>query len=269
MKNILLHIHDDPAMQSRLQVALDLARAFGGHLSCVQATPIAAYVAADPFGGMFVMGDVLEKVEQREQELRSALEQQLQRDDVPWSWDRFDGDPAGIMVDRSRLADLVVMSRTAREPRPREPLALIEDVALHTRVPLLAVPADASSLDPARPVLVAWNGAPEAAGALRAALPLLARAASVNLLVVGDEHVEFGSGEAAQYLSRHGIEAEVHLRASGGHDVADVIQQTARELACGLIVMGAYGHSRLREYLLGGVTRRMLATAGLPLLLSH
>lgn len=268
MKTIILHVQADPALDARLQAALDLVRSSNGHLVCVQATPLSAYVGSDPFGGVFVMGDLVAELNKRDKELRDGVEARLQAEGVSWSWVHMDGDPAAVLVEQARLADLVIMSRTTDKPRARQPLPLVEDVALHARAPVLAIPPEGEGFDATRPALIAWNGSNEAASALRAAMPLLRQARDVKILVVGNESDSFPSSTAALYLSRQGIEPEIHVRAGGG-DVAEVISAAAVELGAGYIVMGAYGHSRLREFLLGGVTRSLLSASRLPLLLAH
>ncbi len=268
MKTIILHVQADPALDARLQAALDLVRSNNGHLVCVQATPLSAYVGSDPFGGVFVMGDLVAELNKRDKELRDSVETKLKRESVSWSWVHMDGDPAAVVVEQARLADLVILSRSLEKPRARQPLPLVEDVALHSRAPVLAIPPEGQGFDASRPALIAWNGSSEAAAALRAAVPMLRQSQAVKILVVGAENDTFPSSDAAVYLARHGIEAEIHVRA-GGSDVADAISGAAVELGAGYIVMGAYGHSRLREFLLGGVTRSLLSNSRVPLLLAH
>jgi nucleotide-binding universal stress UspA family protein len=121
--------------------------------------------------------------------------------------------------------------------------------------------------------MVAWNGSAEAAHALRAAVPLLAMAGKVWLVTIAEpgEKARFDLPpiEGAQYLSRHGIECEMVEVPRDKAGIADTLRSAAEVRGCGLMVMGAYGHSRLAEMLLGGVTRKMLADPQLPILLAH
>ena len=123
------------------------------------------------------------------------------------------------------------------------------------------------------PVLVAWNGSSEAAVALRAAKPLLALASKVTIASVAEEsdqvRFDFPASEAAKYLSREGIDAELVSIPRGEAKIADTLFSAAQMRDCGLMVMGAYGHSRLAEMLLGGVTRRMLSDPQIPILMAH
>ena len=121
-------------------------------------------------------------------------------------------------------------------------------------------------------ILVAWNGSREAARALAEARPYLGRAQSVSICVVGDKRSEeralLGS-EAKKHLKHHGIDAVVHCVSSRNGDVGETLISEAGRHKADLIVMGGYGHSRLREWLLGGVTYELLQRAPVPLLLAH
>ena len=269
MTTLILHVQEDAAFESRLQAALDLSRDQPIHLLCVQATPIANYVASDPFGGVFVMGDVIAQINARDAALKARVEARLRSENISWNWVHMDGDPAAVLVEQARLADLLIVSRAARTNNaPRQPLPLVEDVALHARIPVLVIPPEAKGFDASQSALVAWNGAPESAAALRAACPMLKKAQAVHLVVIGADDEFFPAQEAAVYLARHQIAATIHQRPAQD-DVAQAIMHTAQELGAGYIVMGAYGHSRLREFLVGGVTRALLGQSPLPLLIAH
>ncbi|WP_017669026.1 universal stress protein [Sandarakinorhabdus sp. AAP62] len=270
MKNILLNIHDDDAQSGRLAVALDVARQTGGHLTCVQVTPVEAY-AADPYGGMFGMAALIDTIHDQDKALRLAIEARLNSSGVPWDWRSYDGNPVETLIDQSSLADLVVLSQPSTQQRRglRQPQAIVGDVVMYTRCPVLMVPHGVEQLDLAGQVVVAWNGSAEAAHALRLALPLLKRAGAVHLVEVSDDVPGLAAREAAQWLSRHGIAADVHEWPAKGRRVSVALLHAAAELSARYMVMGAYGHSRLRETVLGGVTRELIASANLPLLLAH
>ena len=270
MKNIVLHIHDDDAQSGRLAVALDVARQTGGHLSCIQVTPVEAY-AGDPYGGLYGMAALIDTIHAQDKALRIATEARLAHSDVPWDWRSFDGNVVETLIDQSLLADLVLLSQpgATRHRSARQPLAIVGDVVMYTRCPVLLVPQGEERLDLGGPVVVAWNGSAEAAHALRLALPLLKRAAAVHLVEVSDDIPGLAAREAAQWLSRHGIAVDVHEWPAKGRRVSVALLHAAAELSARYIVMGAYGHSRLREIVLGGVTRELIGSANLPLLLAH
>src|ERR1051326_7613947 len=113
MKTVLLYANEDSGLKSRLQAALDLGRAFGAHLTCLQVTPFDAFVMGDPFGGVYALPVVLEEVRKAEAEQRARIEQRLAGEDVSWDWLRYDGAPARIVTARSGLADMIVLSLPA------------------------------------------------------------------------------------------------------------------------------------------------------------
>lgn len=272
MKTILLFANDDDGLGARVEAALDLVRAFDGHLICLTVTPYDAFILGDPFGGIYALPIAIEGLREAEEQHRARMEEQLAREGIAWDWVHRDGQPAQMLVNEARLADLVVLSQPVRRgggERGSIP-ALADAVAINARTPVLTVPAGARGFDCSGGALVAWNGSDEAAHALRFALPLLALAATVNLVVVGD-----GSGfalpslDACRYLSRHGIHSEMHEWPRGTDNVGANLLEAARSLDARYLVLGAYGRSRVMEAVLGGTTRYMLDHAPLPLVLAH
>lgn len=271
MKNILLHLWDDAGRDDRLQTALDLARAHGAHLTCLQVTPFTAYVASDMFGGVIVMADIMEKVRQQEELVRETVEARLRDEDVSWSYQHCDGDVASAITAQSRLSDLILLGRPLLEDDDYDKApAFVGDVVLHARAPVLALPRGVRGFDPGGGALVAWNGSYEAANALRAAIPMLRQAGKIELVTV-DAEGEFPALAAAEYLSRHGIHAEIAALRRGGrdNDVAASLLRAIEESQPAFVVQGAYGHSRAREYVFGGVTRRMMDACPIPLFMTH
>ena len=268
MKSILLHVYDDTALDSRLQAALDLARACDGHITCVHATPYEDYLAADPFVVAALSPGFSKKMERRRLELQARIEAKIGSDGLAWDWVHVDSPIADALIRFSALADLVVVSQASPAIYRDEPRAVVAPVATAAKTPVLVVPATATRLDVAAPAVVAWNGSPEASVALRWALPLLRLSEGVHVLIVKDRLEEYPSDAAARYLSRHGIEPEIVQRPVG-EGVGSAITAAAQEFGAGLIVMGAYGHSRMREFILGGTTRDMLERCAVPLLVAH
>lgn len=270
MKTILLHVHDDIGQAARLEFALDLARATGGHISCVQITPLEYFVGTDPFGGMYAVKEVLANLREQETAERARIEARLASEGVSWDWLQFDGNVAQTLISQARLADVVILSQPARGDDPvAEPIPVVPDVALHSRAPVFSIPAQVKPLDVAGPAMVAWNGSYEAAHALRFAVPLLKLASDVHLVEITQETRDFPSTAAASYLARHGLEPEIRTVAPGDKGVGATLARTADEIGASYLVMGAYGHSRLREMILGGVTRDLLGDARIPLFMSH
>jgi nucleotide-binding universal stress UspA family protein len=268
MKTVLLYANDDKGMESRLQAALDMARAFDAHITCVQVTPYDSFIMGDAFGGVYAMPTVIEQVREKEDAHRARVESRLNNEGVGWDWLRYDGSPAQVLFDRARLADLVVLN-LASDPDHEGPASLVADVALNVRAPVLALPTASRAIDLFGPAMLAWDGAVEAANALRLSLSLLRQASEIHVVTVTDDVVAFPATDAALYLSRHGIEPVLHQWPREGRGTAAALIDAATTLNVGYVVMGAYGHSRLREALLGGATREMLRSSPLPLVLAH
>ena len=269
MKSVLLYANDDSGLQSRLEAALDLVRLFNGHLLCVQVTPYDSFIMGDAFGGVYALPSVVEAVQDAEDQHRTKLEEKLRSEGVAWDWLHFDGQPAQTVVDRSRLSDVIVVTPATEGSGYNGPGGMAADVALHARAPVLAVPKGRLGIDLLGPAVIAWNGSQECCNALRLAASLLAKASLVHVVTVTEGEAEFPSTHAAQYLVRHGIRTELHEWPREERSVAEAVIDAAGVLKASYVVMGAYGHSRFRETMLGGVTRDMLGRCPVPLLLAH
>lgn len=270
MKTIMLPIHEDDDAEARMRAALDLARAHGAHLRCLQVTPFNAYIASDAFGGVFVLPGLIDAVNREMERLRADTEARLVREDISWSYEHCEGDPAAAIVDRSPLADLIILSPALRQAHPGDALPLAGDVAIHARTPVLTVPPSVTGFDVATRALVAWNGSPEAASALKAALPMLRLASAVVIATVAEADRDSSPPvDACEYLSRHGLKAETEAVAPGRGTIADALLAARDHCDAGYVVMGAYGHTRLREFILGGTTRQMLRDCPVPILMAH
>lgn len=271
MKTVLLHVYGDEGQKARLDAAVALVHAFGGRLQCVQVTPVTSYVITEPFGGMFMVGELYEALERQAREEKAKIDLELASSGVPHEWIGFDGGVAQSIVSWSRLSDLIVLSKADYRNRDgNHPIPIAADVATGARSPVLVMPETfAGTFTPTGQAMIAWNGAPESAHALRATLPLLEIASAVTLVSVGKDSDEFPASRAIDYLALHGVTATVRERPLGETSVADVLIQTAKALPAAYVVMGAYGHSRFREAVLGGVTRAMLEQCDVPLLMAH
>lgn len=265
MKNILLLVHDDDGQEARLQVALDLARGLGGHLRCLDVS-ILPNIAGDFYGATAM---ILEDERERESANRTRLENRLQHEDVAWDWTDMTGELGDCLAREAPLADLIVVNRgldTILSPDMRQ----VASVLLHeSKTPVFAVPDSAPSLNVTGHALVAWDGSRAAGAALRAATPLLALAKRISVIEVGTPDATASAEDAAAYLSRHNLKSIV-IRVPGFNgDVGEHLLAEARNRAADYLVMGGYGHSRMREALFGGVTRTLLQRSPIPLFLAH
>ena len=259
MRSILCPADSSNSFTCRLETALALGRALRGHVTLQIATPIAQIAAWEPFGGAVISATAITQARDEDEKLAKALAVQLGSQDVPFDIEMADDARTFALSSGSRLADVIVMSMA--DPA-------LEEVALAVRCPILAVPGNQPLANFGGPILVAWDGGAEAANALRAALPLLRMASQVHVVTVFEKESDFPATDALSYLSRHDVHAELHEVAASG-SVSDAISQTAERLGVGLVVMGLFGRSRLRELLLGGVSRDMLDGSKIPLLIAH
>jgi len=278
-KTIVVHVDGSPAQESRMHAAALLAREHGAHVVGSAATGISWLDFALLTGSMGAPMPPADFDGLRNtatlrldafsgQAVRLGIESFETRliEDVP---------QYGLLV-QSRYADLVILGQDEDNPEPdqRPQLRrLPEHVALHGARPVLVVPPGYRGQPIPGTVVAGWDGSLQALRALTAALPLLARADSVKLALINPDelselHGEQPGADMALWLARHGVQVEVVLErtaSTAGHALAAL----ARDSGAGLMVCGAYGHSRYREWMLGGVTRELLARAPVPLLIAH
>lgn len=266
IKTILFHVHRDDGLEKRLQVALSVARACEAHLHLLHVTPIEAYTIIDAFG-TFVSGEIVEALQQDAEKLRAKLEAHLAKEDVSWTYEEVTGELMPHLVQCASLADLVIAGR--EEPNPefaRPAISLLGDMLHQIRTPLLVVGDETPRFNPLGAAVVAWNGSYEAANAMRGALGLLKLASSVRLLTVEEEKSgAFPSTRALEYLSRHGIHAELVVRPRSALSFAEELVAFSRKIGAAYLVMGGYGHSRAGEFLFGGTTRDLLSNCPVSL----
>ena len=276
VKTILLHVQNDKALDQTLETALSLARACEAHLSCLHVTPIEAYVAFDSFGGIFVMNDVIKAIDEEEKLLGERLRAELGKEDVSWDYNQATGNIPSQLVSKAALADLIV---TSRQPKRTDfqgsTIGLLGDLLHRSRTPLFIAADDGKVPDPTGRALIAWNGSFEAANAVRSAVGLLKLASDVHVLRIDEQKDEaFPPTALLKYLSRHGIHAELRVETADPDPrdtdfVVACMNAEASRLNAAYVVMGGYSHSRLSEYMFGGLTRSVLAESSIPLLIGH
>jgi nucleotide-binding universal stress UspA family protein len=268
MKSFLLYANDDEGLAARLEAGVHLATTFDARLSCVHVTPYDAFITGDPFGGIYALPTLVEHGDEVEAEHHRQLEKRMEGKDVRWAWFHYQGHPGHVLLERSRLADLVIVSLPGKTGA-RQRLSLAADLAIHARTPTLALPPNGNAFDSRGVAVVAWNGSPESAHTLRLALPLLRAARSVQLITISDDRVSLPAAEAGVYLSDHGIAWSAHDQQRSKRNVADALIEMTLHLGGDYLLAGAYGHSRIRERVLGGVTHDLISRSPLPLLLAH
>ncbi|CAO3406614.1 universal stress protein [Azospirillum largimobile] len=273
IKTILLHMANDDAHAGRMAVAAALAKRFSAHIHALYiATPVSmpagATGRAASYGYMAEATAIAhENAERIEQEVRQAL------DGLSYDWAVEEGDHVDLLAARASYADLVVVAQSAAvRAGDRISLHNIPDrLPLETATPVLVLPpSQPATAAIGRHALVAWKNSRESARAVRAAMPFLQEAESVTVLTV--EPPGQRSEEAAaltEWLHRHGIAARPQSVIASGGEIGDMILSCCADQGADLLVMGSYGHSRLRELVLGGATREVLEGLTLPALMTH
>ncbi len=174
---------------------------------------------------------------------------------------------------KARFADLAVLPKPYGDDHGIELEPILESALFEAQVPALIVPDDVTPKVQPERVVVAWNESPEALRAVRAAMPLLKGASRVNVVIIdppahGPNRSDPG-GMLSQFLSRHGVNVEIDVLSRTLPRVSDVLLRHVADLDAHMVVMGAYGHSRFREAILGGATRHMLELTPVPVFMAH
>jgi nucleotide-binding universal stress UspA family protein len=223
-----------------------------------------------------IIQDNLVQAQAEAEALEKHVREQLEGSDMRWSVESATAQLAGLtpfVAHRTRFADLVILPRPYGEGRGHENEAIVEAALFNGHVPVMVIPDGADYPDRIDQAVVAWNESAEALAAIRAAMPILQKAESVNIAVIdppqhGPDRSDPG-GQLSQMLSRQGVRAEVAVLAKTMPRVSDILCRHCEDRSADLLVMGAYGHSRFRESILGGATRNMLENAGVPVLMAH
>ncbi|HJV60753.1 MAG TPA: universal stress protein [Albitalea sp.] len=182
------------------------------------------------------------------------------------------GDPVDAFCLQALYADLLVLGQSDVGPSDGGgvPEGFVESVLIGSGRPALILPSEGQFATVGRDVLIGWNGRPQAAHAVSAALPWLRTAKRVHVLeAMSEEQRPAGALDIAQYLQFHGVVAALHRHRGNGQDAGETLLSFACDVDADLLVMGCYGHSRARELVLGGASRTVLRSMTLPVLMAH
>ncbi|MBY6091291.1 universal stress protein [Pseudooceanicola sp. 502str34] len=276
-KSIFTALTDKALVKPLLEKASALAADYGAHLDVlclgVDRTQVGYYYAG---ASAAVIQETMERTKAEAVELEELAKAELTKLGGRWSTDSAVaqlGDLGRHVAARARFTDIAVLPTPYGEGRGMELEPVVEAAMFDGQVPVIVVPDAATPSAKPKRIVVAWNESREALDAIRAALPILITAENVHITVIdppvhGPNRSDPG-GMLAQYLSRHGIHAEIDVLSKTVPRISDVLRRHASEIGADMIVMGAYGHSRFREAILGGATRNMLEEAHVPVFMSH
>lgn len=272
----ILHLIDGEATPGPAAgVALDIAMRHSAHVTGVA-------LAIDPIVPGFIVApipvelieaareDGLKLADDAVRRFRSAAERAGAAHETRVAEVLMGGVPEQFLA-QCRVTDLVVIGQD--DPSKPEPMReiLIEQALFEGTAPILVVPYIAKPAFSAGRVMVAWDGSRTAARAVHAAMPLLAQADAIAVVMIGRATAVEGEpgADVATWLARHGLKVDVETIPSPGVSIADAIINHSSDRGFDLVVMGGYGHSRVREFLVGGATRDILASMTVPVLMAH
>ncbi len=273
-KTILVHIDTGKRCATRVEAAIRLAQQHDAHLVALHA--VAPFEPPD-----YVLADVGPAIAEAN---RKAMAADLARTEIEFTrqasaanlrnveWRTAIEDPVDAMTLHARYADLVVIGQTDASEDTNSPADFPERLVLAAGRPVLIIPSVGSFPVIGKRILVAWNPSREATRAVTDSIPLLRLASSVHVMAVNPKRGEHGKMPGADiglYLARHGVRVEVKSDQGAEIDVGNELLSRAADLDVDLIVMGGYGHSRLKEWVLGGATRTILESMTAPVLMSH
>lgn len=273
-KTILVHIDPGKRCAKRLQAAIKLAIKFEACLVGIHA--FSPYTPPDYI--MAQMGpEIMEFQKKTAAELMSRAEETFRKQTsssglANVEWRTAYDDLVDTMSLHARYADIVVIGQSDSSDDSGVAMDFPERLVLAAGRPVLILPNTGSFPTMGKRILVAWNASREATRAVTDAIPLLRLADNVNIMAINPRHDEHGNvpgADIALYLARHGVRVEVKTDHNTEIDVGNEMLSRAADLSIDLIVMGGYGHSRLKEWVLGGATRTILETMTTPVLMSH
>ena len=281
-KDILVALDGVSEPRQRIELAAALAVRFGAHLigvhAALSATPPSGRGYFDYFDRSLLeplYRDFAAKMTEQAERYREVFDGIAARLGVSAEFRIATGYPSETIALHGRYADLIVLGQLdPDEPQAQLLRPLPEEVALAVGRPALVVPYAGSWEAVGRRVLVGWDASREATRAINDAMPLLAAAEAVTVMAIDPVDGPSGHGEVpgadiALHLARHGVTAVIESTVSGGIGIGNALLSRASDLGADLLVMGAYGHSRVRELLLGGATRTIVESMTLPVLMSH
>lgn len=276
-KTILVHVDESIHVDARIDIAARIALAENAHLIGAATSGISMFLqqTASVDADYPAINPYLDILRQRAGNALEKFDRMARRSGV-LSFEKrlIDDEAASGMSLHAHYCDLVVIGQTDPDrPSPLLGPDFPEHVALHSGCPVLIIPYAGTFKNVGTTVLVAWDASMEARRAVRDALPLLKRAQMVQVAIINpaaqaEIYGQRPGADIALYLARHDVKVSVREEVSDD-DIGNTLLSLAADSASDLLIMGCFGHSRLRETLLGGATRTILKSMTLPVLMSH
>ncbi|WP_372573352.1 universal stress protein [Ruegeria jejuensis] len=276
-KSLLTVLTDTEQARGVLNHLTTLAQELDAHVEVmclgVDRTQTGYYYAG---ANALILQETLTRATAEAAEIRQLAESILSPSGIRWSVEEGVAQMADIgrhVAHRARFSDLVVLPRPYGPNHGTEAEPVVEAAMFEGHAPVIVLPDDNTSPAIPRRVLIGWNESVEAMRAIRLALPFLKTADIARIVAIappthGPDRSDPG-GLLSQMLARHGVKCEIDVLNKSMTRVSDILNRHADDKEADMIVMGAYGHSRFREAILGGATRNMLEVAKVPIFLAH
>lgn len=270
-KTILVHMANDEGHMTRFKMALEMAKAYQAHLIALYNASPVSMPQAGRGASIGYLSEATQIAREKAVSVKAEVEEICAKADVPVEWRMGEGDHIKILSRHALAVDLIIVSHAkADEVEDRITFHIPENIVLYSGCPVLVIPHKCKVVIPGSHIMIAWKGCRESLQAVRDAMPLLKIAEKVTLLtVVKSSPDSIEEQEFADFLSRHDVLADVVMDESGAGNVGESILANAKNFNADLIIMGAYGHSKIREMVMGSVTKYVTANMTIPVLLAH
>lgn len=277
LKDILVLCDAGGTNSYRVDTALQLAKVFNAHLTGLHLIPypiIPVYGTGFPDAIPYLATEQLEQSQNTATELKDSFLKKANELDVPCEWKSIDGVDIRYIIDNARYADVVIAPQSYCKYGEENTQKIGDYLAIHLGRPLIVIPNLKNVFSLPKRAIIAWNESHEAARAVHDAIPLLQYAEHIQVVSVASntkKEKEFiiYDNDLRKHLSHHGIQVEVASLDPAAKGTGKTILEGAEEYNADLVIMGAYGHTRLKEIALGGATRYLLNNTTIPLFLSH
>ncbi len=275
IRDLAVHVDHGAHSQGALTLTLDLAEHFGARVSAIYVDPIPLSPQ------LLAMSTAPQLVESlfEEQELRalrskSMVEEAATKRAIAWEWRQAEGPLLESLAVQARTADLLVTTQEGDGDSGPMFGGFAEHAVMGSGRPVLVVPFIGAKVPLGGRAVVAWDGGAQSARAASDAIPLLTHASDVEVVTIRPQTTELGDAplpgaEMCEHLARHGIDTSARVLHAPDAGAAEVLLSHAADCSTNLLVMGAYGHSRMRELVLGGMTREIMRHMTVPVLMSH
>jgi nucleotide-binding universal stress UspA family protein len=276
LRQILVHLDATASAVPRLSAARRIAQQQGASLAALYAvTPMLVQLPYAPEAGPTVAAALLAIEEERRTRVLKAFDAEMTLPGPMATWTQTDDLPTvGAVAQQAFYADLLVLGQhdPADAAARCVPPDFVESVVIASGRPAVVLPSIGWNRPIGENIAIAWKETPESARALQAAMPFLQRAGRVHVLSWSEESAPRLGGKGLDlqgYLHLHGVEAVFHHGGKAPEELGEILLSRVFDLGCDLLVMGCYGHGRAREWVLGGVSRTLLSSMTLPVLMAH